>query len=246
MQIQLLKKSIEKLTSEKFKEKKKFAIIIAARADSVRLPKKHFKIINNKLKLSVLDYCIKRCKMSKTRNIILCTSSKKNDDVFENYAKKNKVKIFRGSKNNVLKRYIECAEKYKITDVIRITGDCPLVDKNIINSLLDIYKKNNYDYVGNVTPPSFPDGLDVEIVKLSALKKSYIENKSKKNLEHVTMHIRRSKKYNKYNMKYNKKNLSKIRWTVDTEDDLKIIKKIVRSFHPKIHSEWNEIYNLNY
>ena len=61
------------MTSEKYK-KKVFAILIAARADSNRLPKKHFKIINNKLGLSVLDYCIKRCKKSKIKNIILCTS----------------------------------------------------------------------------------------------------------------------------------------------------------------------------
>ena len=62
------------MISEKSKEKKKFAILIAARSDSSRLPGKHFKIINDKLKLSVLDYCIKRCKKSKINNIILCTS----------------------------------------------------------------------------------------------------------------------------------------------------------------------------
>ena len=105
------------MTSEKSKAKKKFGILIAVRSDSKRLPGKHFKIINDKLKLSVLDYCIKRCKNSKIQNIILCTSSNKNDNIFEEYAKKSKVKIFRGSKNNVLKRYIDCAEKYCISDI---------------------------------------------------------------------------------------------------------------------------------
>ena len=65
----------------------------------------------------------------------------KNDNIFEKYAKTNNLKIYRGSKKNVLKRYIDCAEKFKITDIVRITGDCPLVDKNIINKLLEIYKK---------------------------------------------------------------------------------------------------------
>jgi len=231
------------LTSEKFK-KKKFAILIAARSDSVRLPRKHFKIINNKSKLSVLDYCIKRCKKSKIQNIILCTSTNKNDDIFEKYAKKFNIKLFRGSKNNVLKRYIDCAEKYNLSDIVRITGDCPLVDKNIINDLLKIYKKNIYDYVSNVNPPTFPDGLDVEIVNVSILKKSYKENKTNLNKEHVTHNIIKSNKYKKYNMKNNKKNLSKIRWTVDTENDLKLIREIVMKFHPKIHFEWRKIYKL--
>jgi spore coat polysaccharide biosynthesis protein SpsF (cytidylyltransferase family) len=231
------------LILEKYK-KKKFAILIAARSDSARLPGKHFKIINDKYKLSVLDYCIKRCRKSKIKDIILCTSSNKNDNIFENYAKKNKIKVFRGSKNDVLKRYIDCCEKYNLSDIVRITGDCPLVDKDIINNLYNIYLKNNYDYVSNVCPSTFPDGLDVEIVKLSTLKKSFIENKSPSNKEHVTLNIRKKTKYKKYNMNYNKNNLSKIRWTVDTENDLRFIKKIVMKFHPRIHFSWQEIYKL--
>ncbi len=232
------------MTSEKYKEKKIFAILIAVRSNSTRLPGKHFKIINEKLRLSMLDYCIKRCKKSKIKNIILCTTSNKNDNIFEKYAKKNKVKIFRGSQNNVLKRYIDCAEKYNISDIVRITGDCPLVDKNMINNLLNIYKKNNYDYVSNITPPTFPNGLDVEFIRLSILKKSFNENKSNENKEHVTLHIRKSNKYKKYNLFYYKKDLSKIKWSVDTEIDLKLIKEIVTTFHPKIHFDWKDIYKL--
>ena len=232
------------MTSEKYKDKKIFGILIAVRSDSTRLPKKHFKIINDKLKLSVLDYCIRRCKKSKIKNIILCTSNNKNDNIFKRHAKKNKVKIFRGSKNNVLKRYIDCAEKYNISDIVRITGDCPLVDRNMINNLLNIYKKNNYDYVSNITPPTFPDGLDVEIMKLSLLKQSFAENKSNENKEHVTIHIRKNDKYKKYNLSYYKKNLSRIKWSVDTEIDLKLIREIVTTFHPKIHFDWKDIYKL--
>ena len=224
--------------------RRKFGILIAVRSDSMRLPGKHFKILNDKLKLSVLDYCIKRCKKSKVQDIFLCTSKNKNDNIFIEYAKKNNIKIFRGSKNNVLKRYIDCAEKHNISEIVRITGDCPLVDKNIINNLLNIYKKNNYDYVGNVTPPTFPDGLDVEIINLGALKKSLLENKSHLNKEHITLHIRHDNKYKKYNLSSKKNNLSKIRWTVDTENDLKIIKKIVMKFHPKIHFDWEDVYKL--
>lgn len=232
------------MTSGIFKKYKNFGILIAVRSDSKRLPGKHFKIINNKINYSVLDYCIKRCKNSKIKNIIICTSTSKNDDIFENYSIKHKIKLFRGSKNNVLKRHIDCAKKYNISEIIRITGDCPLIDKDIINSLLEIYINNDYDYVSNVMPSTFPDGLDVEIIKLSALKKSFSENNGSLNKEHVTLHIRKSKKYKKYNFSHGGPNLSKIRWTVDTENDLRIIKDIVKSFHPRIHFNWKDIYNL--
>lgn len=230
------------MTSEKYRHKRNFGILIAARSDSKRLPRKHFKILNDKLNLSVLDYCIKRCKKSRINNIILCTSNNKNDKIFEKYAKKNYIKIFKGSKNNVLKRYIDCAEKFNISDIVRITGDCPLVDKDIINSLLNIYKKNDYDYVSNVTPPTFPDGLDVEIFSLSSLKNSYLENKTTLNKEHITFHIRKNRKFKKFNMTHKNNNLSKIRWTIDTENDLKFIRNIIMEFHPKIHFSWKDIY----
>ena len=99
------------------------------------------------------------------------------------------------------------------------------MDSNIINSLVSIYNNNNYDYVSNVNPASYPDGLDVEIIKLSLLKKSLLDDKSTQNQEHVTLHIRKCNNYKKYNMSLNEKDLSKIKWSVDTEIDLNLIKK---------------------
>ena len=237
----MLKKNLKKLTLENYKKKSKFGILIPVRSDSKRLPGKHFKIINARSRLTVLDYCIRRCKKSKIKNIIICTSHHKNDDVFETYAKKNKINIFRGSKNNVLKRFIDCSEKNNLTDIIRITGDCPLVDKNIINNLLRIYIRGGYDYVSNVAPPTFPDGLDVEIISLLTLKKSFYENKTKENREHVTFHVRKNINYKKFNM-MNNIDLSKIKWSVDTMSDLKLIKKIAKYFHPDIYFNWKKIY----
>ena len=215
-------------------------ILIAARSDSSRLPKKHFKIINDNFNLSAIDYCIKRLKKTKIKKIFLCTTKRKVDTVFKNICKKNKIKLFKGSTSNVLKRYINCAKKNNIKDIIRITGDCPLIDINLIKKLLNIYIYKNYDYVSNTAPSSFPDGLDVEIVKLSALERSYLLNRSQKNLEHVTFFIKKSKKFKKFNLKY-KKNLSNIRWTLDTHKDLILIKSIVNHFHPKIHFSWIDI-----
>ena len=164
------------MISERYKQKKSFGILIAVRSDSKRLPGKHFKIINEKLKLSVLDYCIKILKKSKIKNIILCTKSQ-NDNIFEEYAKKANINIFRGK--TMFWKGILVVEKNNIKHNC-ITGDCPLVDSNIINSLVSIYNNNNYDYVSNVNPASYPDGLDVEIIKLSLLKKSLLDDKSLK------------------------------------------------------------------
>lgn len=236
-------KNLKKLILENYKKQSKVGILIPVRSDSKRLPGKHLKILNNRSKLTMLDYCIKRCKKSKIKDIILCTSYNKNDDIYETYAKKNKINIFRGSKNNVLKRFIDCSEKYNLTDIVRITGDCPLVDKNIINNLLKIYRRGDYDYVSNITPPTFPDGLDVEIVSLVALKKSFSENKTDENREHVTLHIRKNINYKKFNM-INYIDLSKTKWSVDNITDLELIKKIINHFHPKIYFDWKKIYSF--
>ena len=82
------------------------------------------------------------------------------------------INLFRGDENNVLKRFIDCAKENSITNIIRITADCPLVDPDIIDKCLSIHLKRKLDYTSNILKLTYPDGLDVEVVKLDALVKS--------------------------------------------------------------------------
>ena len=111
------------------KNQKKIGIFLAARSGSRRLPNKHFLKINSKLR--IIDLCILRLKKAKlVKKIFLCTTRKKEDDKFKKVSDLHNIKIFRGSTNNVAKRLIDCAKLNHVEIIVRITGDCPIIDQN--------------------------------------------------------------------------------------------------------------------
>ena len=216
--------------------KKKIAIIIEARSSSKRLPGKILLPLGNK---TVLEFLIERLKIfSKKINskIIIATTTNKDDKRIADLAKKNSVKFYRGSENNVLKRVIEAAKKYKIEIVIRITSDCPLIDVSIVKQVFEIFKNNKVDLVTNAHVRSYPDGMDVEVMSTSSLKKALVlAKKNRELLEHVTLTM---KKYNKKfkiinHISPEETNYPKIGLTLDEIDDYKLIKNIFYFFKKK-------------
>ena len=197
-------------------KKKKIVAIIQARTTSVRFPEKIFHKVG---KLSLLEFILHRVKSAKMvdKTIVAIPNNQKN---FTIKAKlKNKVDVFSGSENDVLDRFYSAANKYRADVIVRICGDCPFVDPNIIDKLISILKEKKYDYVSNTINPTFPDGLDVEVFSYNTLKKTWLKTKTKHEREHVTPYMINNSKFNKYNYKY-KKNLSKVRLTVDEKSDL--------------------------
>ena len=138
------------------------AIILQARLGSTRFPKKIFKKILNK---TILEYLINRLKISKlTKKIIVATTTKKIDLPIVKLCRRMKIDCFRGSEKDVLKRYFDCAKKYNVKNIIRITSDCPLVDPFLIDKMYLIFKKKKIDYLSNTTPiykSQFPNGMDI-------------------------------------------------------------------------------------
>lgn len=216
--------------------KKKIAIIIEARSSSKRLPGKILLPLGKK---TVLEFLIQRLKIiSKKINskIIIATTTNKDDKKIVDLAKKNSVNFYRGSENNVLKRVIETAKKYKIEVVIRITSDCPLIDVNIVKEIFETFKNNNVDLVTNSHVRSYPDGMDVEVMSTSSLKKALLlAKRNKELLEHVTLTM---KKYNKKFRIINyispeETNYPKIGLTLDEINDYELIKNIIKFFKKK-------------
>ena len=156
---------------------------------------------------------------------------------------KNKVDVFSGSENDVLDRFYSAANKYRADVIVRICGDCPFVDPNIIDKLISILKEKKYDYVSNTINPTFPDGLDVEVFSYNTLKKTWLKTKTKHEREHVTPYMINNSKFNKYNYKY-KKNLSKVRLTVDEKSDLDKINFIFNFLKKKKKFGIDDIYKL--
>ena len=123
----------------------------------------------------------------------LCTTRKKRTINLKKVSDLHNIKIFRGSTNNVAKRLIDCAKLNHVEIIVRITGDCPIIDPKLIDDCIKLHFKRKKDYTTNTLKLSFPDGLDVEVFNTDALIKSQKMSKTKLNKEHVTYYMRRSK-----------------------------------------------------
>ena len=223
------------------KTKNKIAICLAARSGSKRLPNKHFLKFNSKMK--TIDLLILRLKKAKLVNkIFLCTTNEKNDLKFKKICTSHNIELFRGSTNNVLKRFIDCAKENSIETVIRITADNPLIDPKLIDECIKLHYKKNADYTTNTLKLTFPDGLDVEIININTLLKSQKISNTTSNNEHVTLHIRKSKIFKKHNYK-NSKNYGNRRWTLDYIEDYSFLKRVVKYFSPNIYFSWKDLIN---
>ena len=215
--------------------------IVQARLDSSRLPKKVIKKVRDK---TIIEILLKRIsKAKKINEIVVATTSKISDKSLKKYVNSLGFKCETGSENNVLNRFIDVAEKYKADVIVRITGDCPLIDPSLIDKCINKYFETDVDYCSNISPPTFADGLDVEVISVSALKKISKMTQDAYHCEHVTSYINESKSFSKANV-FNTKNFSFLRVTLDNFDDLKTIKNIFEFFSPNIYFDCKEIENL--
>tara|TARA_B100000886_G_C20422202_1_gene492155 strand:- start:1153 stop:1860 length:708 start_codon:yes stop_codon:yes gene_type:complete len=218
-----------------------FLAIVQARMGSTRLPGKVMKEI---MGVPSIKYLLDRLSRStKLNEIIVATSSEKANRPLIEYLEEIGYKVFVGSEDNVLERYYLASANYKNHNIIRITGDCPLVDPLLLDKMIDHYVANDADYLSNIWPRSFPKGLDIEIFSYHSLNRAYHETSDKYDLEHVTPYIRESGKFNVANY-LNKNDYSNQRWTVDWPEDFELIKEIFEYFTPEIFFSWEEIISL--
>ncbi len=213
-------------------------VLIQARISSHRLPGKVLKKVNGKTLISILTERLKN--LSCVDDIILAVPDGNADDALSRHCLGLGLSVYRGSENNVLERFYQAATIYKADAIVRITGDCPLIDPAVVKKAISIFKNGGFDYVSNVDPPSFPDGMDVEIFSYLALENTRKNAHTAFDKEHVTTFMRASQKIRKYNFCW-KENLSAIRLTVDDEKDLKVIEAVCNYFHPRINFCLEEI-----
>lgn len=225
----------------------KIFAITQVRYSSSRLPGKVLKKFGN---TTFLDVFLKRLKRIKGIDGVICAVAKEDhiDDIL-NIAKKNQCKIYIGSKENVLYRMLNAGKKYNADILLRVTSDCPLIDPEICNKVINKLIKNNYDYVSNNLSPSFPHGLDCEAFYLSSLEKSKIEFKKTKNKmikEHVTYFLKRNSNFKKYNLKSSILLNRYERWTLDNALDLKFFGEISKylSQEKLVSIGWQELLEL--
>ena len=201
--------------------------IIQARMGSTRLPGKVMLDVENDK--TVLDFVIKQlqnCKL--VDKIIVATTTLEDDKQIANFSKQLGIDSFRGSSDNVLDRYYQCAKEYSVSTIVRIPSDKPLIDPEIVDNLVSVFRNDSYDYITNfLSNPTFPSGTEVEVFSINALKKAWEKAKIPSEKEHVTPYFTNHEDEFKITHIENSENLSHLRWAVDRIEDLKLVREIV-------------------
>ena len=210
--------------------------IIQARMGSSRLPGKA--LMKSDSGKPLLYYVINQLRYcSKVKNLVIATTTNQEDDEIEKFANNNSVNVFRGKEKDVLDRYFQCAKKYSFSTIVRITADCPLIDPQIVDKVIEQFFSENYDFATNTLTRTFPIGTDVEVFSFSALNKAWENAQLPSEREHVTPYLHNKENFKIINVE-NDKNISNLRLTVDRIEDFELIKQILNniSINP-IHLE---------
>jgi len=227
--------------------------IVQARVGSTRLPGKVMLKLDEKN--TVLQYVINQLQCSKLiEKIIIATTTLDEDNEIVNHVKDLNMDVFRGSSENVLDRYFQCAQSFSFDTIVRITADNPLIDPNIVDLIINEYNNTECDYMTNIIDRTFPYGTEVEVFSMISLQKAWMNAKKPSELEHVTPFIRDPD--NKFIIKNveNKKNLSHLRYTVDRIEDFKLVKEIIHEITSRpilmndiinLHQKIPQIFEIN-
>lgn len=199
--------------------------IIQARMGSTRLP--------GKVLLEVDGVSLLECEIGRVREahhidaLVVATTTKQEDDVIEALCTRLGVDCFRGPEDDVLERYRQCAAGYPdYPAIVRITGDCPLIDPRVIDEVIDFFYAEGLDYASNVLEETFPDGMDVEVFKREALFEAAEKAKLLSEREHVTPYIRGQSHFKKGNV-VAPHDFSHIRLTVDEPADFEVVSFLI-------------------
>jgi spore coat polysaccharide biosynthesis protein SpsF (cytidylyltransferase family) len=220
----------------------KIVAILQARCSSSRLPNK---VMLNILGKPMIQQQIERLNKSKLINeIVVATSTDETDNRLVSLCQKLKQPVFRGDLSNVLDRFYQTAVHSNADIVIRLTGDCPLTDPELIDVVIKKHLQELNDYTSNIELETYPDGLDVEVMNMSVLKEAWQKATLKSEKEHVTTYIRKNNKFKKGNVLSHVK-MSHYRWTVDETVDFEFVKRVYeRLGQGGKYFDTKEIYDL--
>jgi len=219
----------------------KTVAIVQARMGSTRLPNKVMQPICGTPMIGLL---LER--LSQARHIdqiVLATSSDPRNEPLTVYVRGLGFEVYLGSEDDVLDRYYRAAKAAGADVVVRITGDCPLIDPQLVDAVVGRFKENDVDYASNTMPPTYPDGLDTEVFTFKALEIAWSRAEEPRHREHVTPYIRASGQFVRANLASETDNSGE-RWTVDEPEDFEVIRKVFEHFNPRRDFSWLEVLAL--
>lgn len=208
----------------------KIVATIEARMTSSRLPGKVLMEVFSK---PMLHYLVTRLRAVPSIDVIvLAITTNSTDDVLVSFAESEGIAYFRGSEDNVMERVIGATDSVNADVIVEITGDCPIIDHEVIDQAIKMFLVHEADYVSNVDIRSYPDGMDVQVFRLDTLKKSASMTTDSLEQEHVTLHIRRHPEL------FSRLHLvatPEVRWpelrlTLDEMPDYELLKRVIEYF----------------
>jgi spore coat polysaccharide biosynthesis protein SpsF len=208
---------------------KNVVAIIQARNGSTRLPGKVFKDLLGK---PLIYHICNRLRVSREINsIVIATTNLDRDNQFQDWADQNGIMCFRGSEDDVLSRYYFAATEARADIIVRITGDDPFKDGVLIDKVINLLIREELDFACNNFPPSFPEGLDVEVFTYSALVEAFENSNDHFEKEHVTQYFYRNPNSFKIKNYAYQEDISYLRLTVDTQNDFKLAEEIYKRLY---------------
>lgn len=216
----------------------KVLALVQARMGSSRLPNKVMLPING---VPMIELLLSRLSLARDIDeIVVATSIDMRNRPLVECVQRLGYACESGSEDDVLDRFVRAAKKHAAEVIVRITADCPLTDPELVDEAVRAFKDAGVDYFSNVDPPTYPDGLSIEVCTFAALERASRETDRAHDREHVTPYLRESGKFAKAGIQY-AEDLSALRWTVDEQVDFVIVEEIFRHFYPRTDFSWHEV-----
>lgn len=220
--------------------------IIQARMSSSRLPGKVLKEAGGRVLLERMVERVRRA--SSVKRVVVATTVDPSDDEIASFCQARGIDFTRGSLQDVLDRYYQAARQFKAETIVRLTGDCPLIDPILIDEVVNALVEQKADFACNRLPPPFtrtyPIGLDVEAVTYSALQRAWTEATEKHEREHVLPYLYEVPgRFKVVQLNYSE-DLGKLRWTLDTPEDLEFLRAVYAGLDNRNDFTWLEVLQL--
>ena len=220
----------------------KILAIIQARIGSTRLPRKVLMDLGGETVLARVIHRLSRSRL--VSKVIVATTDSPADIAIVGECQRLGVSCFRGSEHDVLDRYYQAARAAIAESVVRITSDCPLIDAELVDETVRIFVERQADYSSNVFPRTYPRGLDVEVFTMAALDRAWREAGQPRHREHVTTYFYEHPETFRLVFTRDQSDYSAHRWTVDTPEDLELLRNIYSRFGNQDNFGWREVIML--
>ena len=216
--------------------------IIQARVGSTRLPGKVLMDLGGQ---SVLSRVVRRVgRVRSLQQAVVATSIAPPDDAIASACARMQVPCFRGSEDDVLDRYYQAARSWPSDAVVRITSDCPLIDPEVVDQAIEMFLEKGADYASNSLQRTYPRGLDTEVFTFAALEMNWRAAREPHQREHVTPFFYEHPELFRVSSIAAPKDYSQYRLTLDTVDDLRLMREVYASFGNRDTMSWREVVEL--